>query len=202
MAQKILFIDRDGTLVIEPHDLQLDSFEKLEFFPNVFYYLSKIVREFDFELVIVTNQDGLGTPSFPESTFWPVQNFMINAFSNENILFKEIFIDRSFAEEMANTRKPRTGLLTQYLNDPNCDLKNSFVIGDRYTDVELAKNLNAKAILINAQNNFIEERFVFEILLPDFNHVNQDVGVFESGLYEVLHRSLHFVSGLDDSRRI
>ena len=158
MAQKILFIDRDGTLVIEPHDLQLDSFEKLEFFPNVFYYLSKIVREFDFELVIVTNQDGLGTPSFPESTFWPVQNFMINAFSNENILFKEVFIDRSFAEEMANTRKPRTGLLTQYLNDPNCDLKNSFVIGDRYTDVELAKNLNAKAILINAQNNFIAER--------------------------------------------
>ena len=158
MAQKILFIDRDGTLVIEPHDLQLDSFEKLEFFPNVFYYLSKIVREFDFELVIVTNQDGLGTPSFPESTFWPVQNFMINAFSNENILFKEVFIDHSFAEEMANTRKPRTGLLTQYLNDPNCDLKNSFVIGDRYTDVELAKNLNAKAILINAQNNFIAER--------------------------------------------
>ncbi|MBC7605851.1 MAG: bifunctional histidinol-phosphatase/imidazoleglycerol-phosphate dehydratase HisB [Burkholderiales bacterium] len=157
MAQKILFIDRDGTLVIEPQDLQLDSFEKLEFFPNVFYYLSKIVREFDFELVIVTNQDGLGTASFPESTFWPVQNFIINAFSNENILFKEIFIDRSFAEEMANTRKPRTGLLTQYLNDPNCDLENSFVIGDRYTDVELAKNLNAKAILINAQNNVIAE---------------------------------------------
>ena len=107
--KKILFIDRDGTMVLEPNDYQLDSFEKLEFYPNAFQYLGKIAKELDFELVMVTNQDGLGTDSFPEETFWPTQNFILKAFENEGITFDEIFIDRSFPEENAPTRKPRIG---------------------------------------------------------------------------------------------
>jgi imidazoleglycerol-phosphate dehydratase/histidinol-phosphatase len=149
MAQKVLFIDRDGTMVLEPENYQLDSLEKLEFYPKAFQYLGKIAQELDFELVMVTNQDGLGTSSFPEETFWPTQNFIIKAFENENVSFDEICIDRSFPEENAPTRKPRTGMLTKYLNNSAYDLENSFVIGDRITDVELAKNLGAKAIFIN-----------------------------------------------------
>lgn len=149
--KKVLFIDRDGTLVIEPPiDYQLDSFEKLEFYPNVFQYLSKIAKELDFELVLVTNQDGLGTESFPEETFWPVHNFVMSTFEKEGIVFKEQIIDRTFAADNAPTRKPNTGLLTEYING-DYDLANSFVIGDRLTDVELAKNLNAKGIFINTR---------------------------------------------------
>jgi imidazoleglycerol-phosphate dehydratase/histidinol-phosphatase len=148
--QKVLFIDRDGTLIVEPPtDFQVDSLEKLEFLPGVFHFLSKIVKEFDYKLVIITNQDGLGTAAFPEETFWPAQNKMLKAFENEGILFDDILIDRSFPEDNAPTRKPRTGLLTQYLNG-EYDLENSFVIGDRSTDVELAKNLGAKGIFIHA----------------------------------------------------
>ncbi|TYP98895.1 imidazoleglycerol-phosphate dehydratase [Tenacibaculum adriaticum] len=148
MKQKVLFIDRDGTLVLEPPiDFQLDSFEKLAFYPKVFQYLSKIVNELDYELVMVTNQDGLGTKSFPENTFWPVQNFILQAFKNEGIEFKEQCIDRTFAKDNALTRKPNTGLLTQYFSE-EYDLKNSFVIGDRLTDIELAKNLDSKGIYI------------------------------------------------------
>lgn len=147
--KKILFIDRDGTLVVEPPvDYQLDSFKKLAFYPKVFQYLSKIAKELDYELVLVTNQDGLGTESFPENTFWPVHNFMISTFEKEGIVFKEQFIDRTFAADNAVTRKPNTGLLTQYFSE-EYDLQNSFVIGDRLTDVELAKNLGAKGIFIN-----------------------------------------------------
>ena len=146
---KLLFIDRDGTLVIEPPiDYQLDSLEKLEFYPGVFRWLSRIVEELDFELVMVTNQDGLGTSSFPEETFWPAHNKMIQAFENEGINFKEVLIDRSFPADNASTRKPRTGLLTAYLNG-NYDLANSFVIGDRLTDIELAENVGAKGILLS-----------------------------------------------------
>lgn len=148
MKKKVLFIDRDGTLVLEPTDYQLDSFEKLVFYPEVFQYLSKIGKELDFEIVMVTNQDGLGTASFPEDTFWPVQNFILKSFENEGITFHEVFIDRSFPQDNAPTRKPGTGMLTNYLNNPNYDLANSFVIGDRLTDVELAKNLGSKAIFI------------------------------------------------------
>ena len=148
MKKKILFIDRDGTLVLEPSDYQLDRFEKLVFYPEVFQYLAKIGNELDFEIVMVTNQDGLGTASFPEDTFWPVQNFILKTFENEGITFNEIFIDRSFPQDNAPTRKPGTGMLNNYLNNPNYDLKNSFVIGDRLTDVELAKNLGSKAIFI------------------------------------------------------
>lgn len=146
--KKVLFIDRDGTLVIEPPiDYQLDSLEKLEFYPGVFSALSKIARELDFELVMVTNQDGLGTASFPEESFWPAQNKIIQAFENEGVKFSSILIDKSFPEDNAPTRKPRTGLLNEYIYG-DYDLQNSFVIGDRETDIELAENLGAKGIFI------------------------------------------------------
>ena len=150
--KKVLFIDRDGTLAIEPPvDYQLDSFEKLEFYPKVFQYLGKIAKELDFELVMVTNQDGLGTDSFPEATFWPVHNFLIKTFKKEGIVFTEQIIDKTFSKDNASTRKPNTGLLTHYFSELY-DLENSFVIGDRLTDIELAKNLGAKGILINNNN--------------------------------------------------
>ena len=149
MAKKILFIDRDGTIVLEPNNYQLDSLEKLEFYPNVFQYLAKIAKEMDFELVLVTNQDGLGTNSFPENDFWPTQNFILKAFENEGVVFNEIFIDRSLPEENSPNRKPRTGMLTKYIGNSEYDLENSIVIGDRITDIELAKNLGCKAIFIN-----------------------------------------------------
>ena len=162
MAQKILFIDRDGTIVLEPDDYQLDSFSKLNFYPEVFQYLSKIAKELDFEIVMVTNQDGLGTTNFPEETFWPVQNFILKTLENEGITFKEVFIDRSFPQDNMPTRKPGTGMLTKYLNNPNYDLKNSFVIGDRLTDVELAKNLGSKAIFITAHEALGSNEISFE----------------------------------------
>ncbi|MBC9797664.1 bifunctional histidinol-phosphatase/imidazoleglycerol-phosphate dehydratase HisB [Sinomicrobium weinanense] len=146
--QKVLFIDRDGTLTREPEDEQVDAFEKLEFYPGMFTWLARIARELDFELAMVTNQDGLGTDSFPEETFWPVQNFILKSLENEGIVFDEIFIDRTFPEENSPNRKPKTGLLTKYLTG-DYDLENSFVIGDRLTDVELAKNLGAKGIFMN-----------------------------------------------------
>lgn len=146
--KKALFIDRDGTIVIEPPvDYQLDSLEKLEFYPGVFSNLSKIAQELDFELVMVTNQDGLGTESFPEDTFWPAQNKILRAFENEGVVFDEILIDRSFPEDMAPTRKPRTGLMNKYIYG-DYDLANSYVIGDRETDIELAENLGAQGIFI------------------------------------------------------
>lgn len=147
--KKVLFIDRDGTIVLEPEGFQLDSLDKLEFYPKSFQYLAKIAKEMDYELVMVTNQDGLGTDSFPEDTFWPTQNFILRAFENEGVLFDDIFVDRSFPEDNAPTRKPRTGMLTKYIDNPEYDLANSFVLGDRLTDVELAKNLGAKAIFMN-----------------------------------------------------
>lgn len=151
--KKVLFIDRDGTLIREPEDQQIDNFEKLEFYPEVFTYLKKIAQELDFELVMVTNQDGLGTSSFPEKTFWPVHDLMIKCFENEGIIFSNQHIDRTFAKENAPTRKPNTGLLKAYFSE-DYDLKNSFVIGDRLTDIELAKNLGAKGIYIN-DNTFL-----------------------------------------------
>lgn len=146
--KKVLFIDRDGTLIIEPEDQQIDSLEKLEFYPGVFAWLSRIAAETDFELVMVTNQDGLGTSSYPEDTFWPAHNKVIKAFENEGIHFSDVHIDKSLPQEKKPTRKPGIGMLTKYFSDAY-DLKNSYVIGDRLTDVELAKNLGAKAILIN-----------------------------------------------------
>ena len=151
--KKLLFIDRDGTLVLEPEDYQVDSFQKLKFYPQVFTYLSKIAKELDYELVMVTNQDGLGTDSHPEENFWPIQNFIIEAFENEEVKFEDIFIDKTFSKDDAPTRKPNTGLLTKYFDKNTYDLENSFVIGDRITDVKLAKNLNSKAIFINNDEN-------------------------------------------------
>lgn len=149
--KRVLFIDRDGTLIIEPEDQQIDSLEKLEFYPGVFTWLSRIASETDFELIIVTNQDGLGTSSFPEDTFWPAQRKMIQAFQNEGITFNKVFIDKSFAKENKPTRKPGTGMLGEFFAK-DYDLTNSFVIGDRVTDIELAKNLGASGILLNNGN--------------------------------------------------
>ena len=146
--KKVLFIDRDGTLVIEPPvDYQLDSLEKLEFYPGVFQWLSRIVTELDYELVMVTNQDGLGTDSFPEATFWPAHEKMMTAFKNEGIIFSEVLIDRSLPKDNAPTRKPGVGLLYPYIYG-SYDLTNSFVIGDRISDMELAENLKAQGIFI------------------------------------------------------
>lgn len=146
--KKVLFIDRDGTMIREPEDEQIDAFEKLIFYPGVFTWLGKIARELDYSLVMVTNQDGLGTASYPEATFWPVQEFILRCFENEGVIFEEVCIDRTFPSDNAPTRKPGTGLLTGY-QDGSYDLEGSYVIGDRLTDMELAKNLGAKGIFIN-----------------------------------------------------
>ena len=150
MSKKVLFIDRDGTIIREPVlTNQLDAFSKLEFYPHVFEYLTKIVKELDYDLVMVTNQDGLGTDAFPEESFWPIQDFVLKSFENEGIVFSEILIDRTFPHEKKDTRKPGIGMLKNYLKEENYDVRNSFVIGDRLTDVELAKNLGCHAIFIN-----------------------------------------------------
>lgn len=152
MGKKVLFIDRDGTIIKEPADEQIDAFEKLFFYPKAFTYLAKIAKELDYELVMITNQDGLGTDVFPEETFWPVQNFILKTFENEGVVFEAVHIDRTFAKDNAPTRKPGTGMLTTYFSEAY-DLENSFVIGDRLTDVELAKNLGAKGIFINDETH-------------------------------------------------
>lgn len=153
-AKKVLFIDRDGTLIKEaPPTYQLDSFSKLEFYPDMFYYMRKIATELEYELVMITNQDGLGTASFPEDTFWPLQNFVMTSLTNEAIHFSEVFIDKTYPAENAPTRKPATGMLTRYLNNPAYDIANSFVIGDRITDMQLAKNLQCKGFWLNMDSS-------------------------------------------------
>ena len=149
---KVLFIDRDGTIIKEPSDEQIDSFDKLELYPKALTYLAKIAEELDYKLVMVTNQDGLGTDLYPEDIFWEVHNFILRTFENEGAKFDDVLIDRTFARDNAATRKPNTGLLTKYFT-ADFDLKNSFVIGDRLTDMQLAKNLNAKGIFINDNTN-------------------------------------------------
>lgn len=146
--QKILFLDRDGTLNLEPEDYQVDALSKVVFYPEVFQYLGRIARELDYELVMVTNQDGLGTESFPEDTFWPAQNMIVDTLAGEGITFSDIIIDRTFAKDNQPTRKPGTALLTKYL-EGDYDLANSYVVGDRLTDIQLAKNLGAKGIWMN-----------------------------------------------------
>jgi len=148
--KRILFIDRDGTLIKEaPPTYQIDSFEKLDFYPHMFEFMGRIAREFDYELVMVTNQDGLGTPAFPEDHFWPVHRLIMQSLENEGIHFSAVHIDKSFPADHLPTRKPGTGMLTQYLNNELYDIPNSLVIGDRITDVQLAKNLGCKAIWLN-----------------------------------------------------
>jgi imidazoleglycerol-phosphate dehydratase / histidinol-phosphatase len=149
--KRLLLIDRDGTLINEaPPTYQLDSFDKLTFYPQVFEYMGKIARELEYELVMITNQDGLGTPSFPENTFWPLHNLVMKTLEGEGIHFSKVLIDRTFPHENAETRKPGIGMLTAYLDNPDYDIPNSYVIGDRITDVQLAKNLGCKAIWLNA----------------------------------------------------
>jgi imidazoleglycerol-phosphate dehydratase/histidinol-phosphatase len=151
--QKLLFVDRDGTMIKEPADEQIDSFEKLEFYPGAIEYLSKIATELDYELVMITNQDGLGSDKYPEDTFWPVHNFILKTFANEGVNFSGVYIDRTWPADNAPTRKPGTGLLTKYFDTTKYDLANSFTVGDRRNDVLLAKNLGAKAIWLNNQSN-------------------------------------------------
>lgn len=181
-AKKVLFIDRDGTLIKEaPPTYQLDSFEKLEFYPHAFEYMTKIAAELDYELVMVTNQDGLGTDAFPENTFWPLHNFVMKSFENEHVFFSKVFIDRTYPHENAATRKPGTGMLQEYLDNPAYDIKNSFVIGDRITDVQLAKNLGCKAFWLNMDeqlgaseiNNTLDELRLDTIALatPDWKKI-------------------------------
>ena len=148
--KKVLFIDRDGTIIIEPPDEQIDSLEKLEFYPGVVVALHRIANELDYELVMVSNQDGLGSDSFPEEKFWPAHNKMMTLLENEGIRFAAVHIDRSMPQDMAPTRKPGTGMLTEYLQG-KYDLENSYVIGDRLSDVQLAKNLGARAILLGGK---------------------------------------------------
>ena len=148
--KRVLFIDRDGTIIKEaPPTYQIDSFDKLEFYPQVFKYLGKIAEELEYELVMITNQDGLGSATFTEDSFWPVHRHVIKSFSNEGINFKAVYIDRSFSHENLPTRKPGIGLLKDYINNKDYDVVNSFVIGDRITDVQLAKNLGCKALWLN-----------------------------------------------------
>ena len=146
--KRLLFIDRDGTLIKEPADEQIDSFEKLEFVEGVFRNLGFIRKNLDFEFVMVSNQDGLGTDSFPEDTFWPVHNFILQTLKGEDIEFDNILIDRHFPEDNHPCRKPGTGMLTEYINNPEYDLANSYVIGDRETDAQFAENLGCKALIL------------------------------------------------------
>ncbi|MDC6364619.1 MULTISPECIES: bifunctional histidinol-phosphatase/imidazoleglycerol-phosphate dehydratase HisB [Flavobacteriaceae] len=152
MGKKVLFIDRDGTIIKETSDEQIDAFEKVSFYPKAFTFLGKIAKELDYELVMITNQDGLGTDIFPEDTFWPVHDFILKSFENEGVVFDQVFIDRTFPNDNADTRKPGTGMLTGYFSG-EYDLENSFVIGDRLTDMELAKNLGSKGIFINDETH-------------------------------------------------
>ena len=146
--KRILFIDRDGTLIEEPADEQIDSFDKLVFTKGLFRNLSFIRSKLDFEFVMVSNQDGLGTDSFPEDTFWPVHNFILKTLEGEGIIFDDILIDRHFPEDNAPTRKPNIGLVEKYINNPEYDIANSYVIGDRDTDYQFAKNIGCKALII------------------------------------------------------
>lgn len=166
--KKVLFIDRDGTLIIEPKDdPQIDAFEKVSFYPKAIATMAQIAKLNAFELVMVSNQDGLGTDSFPEETFWPVQNFIVDTFKSEGVEFSEIVLDRTFASDNAPTRKPGTALLTKYMDTTAYDLENSYVIGDRITDVALAKNLGCKAIYINSGNELgVEEVSTYGDLNP------------------------------------
>ena len=164
--QRVLFIDRDGTLIVEPLvDYQVDSLEKLEFLPGVMRAMNLIATRLNYKLVMVTNQDGLGTDSFPEDTFWPAHNKMLKALENEGIKFDDIIIDRTFEHENKPTRKPGTALLTEYLTG-NYDLENSFVIGDRQSDMKLAENLGCKGIYIN-ENAFKSWNDIAKFLLDN-----------------------------------
>jgi imidazoleglycerol-phosphate dehydratase / histidinol-phosphatase len=185
-VKKVLFIDRDGTLIKEaPPTYQLDDFSKLEFYPDMFFYLRKIAEELDYELVMVTNQDGLGTASFPEETFWPLHNLVMKSLKNERINFSEVIIDKTFPEENAATRKPATGLLLKYINNPDYDLANSFVMGDRITDMQLAKNLNCKGLWLN-----VDAALGAEAINDTADDLRRDVIVLETNDWAEIYNYL------------
>jgi imidazoleglycerol-phosphate dehydratase/histidinol-phosphatase len=193
--KKVLFIDRDGVLLIEPPiDYQVDSFEKLKFYPKVFSGLGKIAHELDYELVMVTNQDGLGTKEYTYESFIGPQTFMIDSLASEGIIFSDVCIDTTFPSENADTRKPRTGLLTKYLNG-EYDLGNSFVIGDRITDMELAKNLGAKGIFMSTDKSMGENE---SSLSPD---VLSDIVALETCDWEEIYTFLKLGSRTADLQR-
>ena len=192
--KRILFIDRDGTLINEaPPTYQIDDFSKLTFYPQMFKYMCSIATELDYELIMVSNQDGLGTPAFPEDTFWPVQNFIVKSLENENIHFTAFHFDRTFPADNAPTRKPGIGMFTSYLNNPDYDIPNSYVIGDRITDVQLAKNLGCKAVWINNDSNLggaeiKDARAELEKVIALETTAWKDIYEFlKSGLRKVLH---------------
>ncbi|GGE10866.1 bifunctional histidinol-phosphatase/imidazoleglycerol-phosphate dehydratase HisB [Psychroflexus salis] len=194
LPKKVLFIDRDGTLIQEPADFQIDAFVKLDFYPQALFYLGKIARELNYELVMITNQDGLGTESHPEENFWPVHDFILRSFKNEGVQFAEVLIDKTFPEENAETRKPNTGLLTKYFSEAY-DLANSLVIGDRITDVKLAKNLGAKAIFLNVNPDLgSEEVSIAEDLNPFV--------ALETQSWEAIYRFLKFGNRVSKIKRI
>lgn len=192
--KRILFIDRDGTLINEaPPTYQLDSFDKLTFYPHMFEYMTRIAREMDYELVMVTNQDGMGTSSFPEDTFWPLHNLVMKSLEGEGIRFSAVHIDRTFPKDNAPTRKPGTGMLIQYMDANVYDMANSFVIGDRITDVQLAKNLGCKAIWLNndaglgaaeTKDKMSELRSVIALETADWSDIYQ---FLRQGLRQVSH---------------
>jgi imidazoleglycerol-phosphate dehydratase / histidinol-phosphatase len=186
MAKKILFIDRDGTLIKEaPPTYQLDSFGKLAFYPDMFLYMRKIATELDYELVMVTNQDGLGTSTFSEDTFWPVQNFVMESLENEAIHFEAVYIDKTYPKENAPTRKPGTAMLNQYINNPMYDVQNSFVIGDRITDMQLAKNLGCKGLWLT-----IDDTLGAAEIQNSISELRKDTIVLESPSWSAIYEYL------------
>jgi imidazoleglycerol-phosphate dehydratase/histidinol-phosphatase len=191
--KRILFIDRDGTLIKEsPPTYQIDDFSKLEFYPGVFEYLGRIAREMSYELVMVTNQDGLGTQAFPEEKFWPVQELVMKCLSGEDIYFSAVHIDRSFPSDNSPNRKPGTGMLKQYLNNESYDIEGSFVIGDRITDVQLAKNLGCKAIWLKQDAGL--GRSEIKDTMSDLETVVAMETLHWSSIYEFLKSGLREVT--------
>lgn len=192
--KRVLFIDRDGTLIKEsPPSYQIDDFSKLEFYPGIFEFMGRIAREMDFELVMVTNQDGLGTKSFPENRFQPIQDFIMHCLANEGILFSAVHIDRSFPEDHSPSRKPGTGMLTDYLNNDKFDIAGSFVIGDRITDVQLAKNLGCRAIWLKQDallgGKEIQDTVsdLAKVVALETIHWSDIYSFLKTGLREVIH---------------
>ena len=192
--KRILFIDRDGTLIKEsPPTYQIDDFSKLEFFPGVFEFLGRIAKEMDYELVMVTNQDGLGRSSFPENKFWPVQEFVMQCLSNEGIHFNAVHIDKSFPSDNSPLRKPGTGMLTSYLNNDQYDIAGSYVIGDRITDVQLAKNLGCRAIWLKQDIQLGSKEIkdtisdLEKVVALETIHWSEIYSFLKSGLRHVIH---------------
>lgn len=179
--QRILFIDRDGTLIEEPSDEQIDSFEKLKFVPTVIRNLGFIKHHLDYKLVMVTNQDGLGTSSFPEETFWPVHNFVLDTLKGEGITFDDILIDRHFPEDNSPMRKPGTGMVKKYMDEDNVDIAGSYVIGDRESDAQLAENMGCKSLILGKNgmtwNKIAEILFAGE-RIAEVHRVTKETDVF------------------------